>query len=82
MRQSTHKTVNLPKFIKMIEGYSYNDNLLAVTISPFSRGNIEDPRAAKNTQEAVERMMGFMFIISGEAEFSIDYVNYQFSLNW
>ncbi|MBQ6574205.1 MAG: AraC family transcriptional regulator [Bacteroidales bacterium] len=81
MRQSTHKTVNLPKFIKMIEGYSYNDNLLAVTISPFSRGNIEDPRDAKNAPEAIERMMGFMFIVAGEVEMSIDYANYTFREN-
>ena len=80
MKHSAHKNVNLPKFIKMIEGYSFNDNLLAVTISPFSRGNIEDPKAAKNAQGTIERMMGFMFIIAGEVEMSIDYANYTFSV--
>ena len=81
MRQSIHKTVNLPKLIKMIEGYSYNDKLLAVTISPFTRGNVQDAKAAKNAPEAIERMMGFMFVIAGEVEMSIDYANYTFREN-
>ena len=64
----------------MIEGYSFNDKLIAVAVSPFSKGNL-DHSAIKNAPEEVERMMGFMFIIAGEAEFSIDYQNYKFSEN-
>ena len=64
----------------MIEGYSFNDKLIAVAISPFSTGNV-DHSAIKNAPEDVEKMMGFMFIIAGEAEVSIDYANYKFSEN-
>ena len=73
-------SVNLQRFIKMIEGYSFNDKLIAVAISPFSNGNV-DFSAIKSAPDEVERMMGFMFIIAGEAEFSIDYQNYKFHEN-
>ena len=79
-RARVSSSVNLQRFIKMIEGYSFNDKLIAVAVSPFSKGNI-DHSAIKNAPEEVERMMGFMFIIAGEAEFSIDYQNYKFSEN-
>ena len=71
-------TVNLQKFIKMIEGYSYNDKLIAVSISPFTKSNIKEVPTSKNTPEEMEKMIGFMFIIAGEAEISIDYANYKF----
>ncbi len=79
-RARLSSSVNLQRFIKMIEGYSFNDKLIAVAISPFSRGNV-DYSAIKNAPEDIERMMGFMFIIAGEAEFAIDYANYKFSEN-
>lgn len=77
-RTSISSTVNLQKFIKMIEGYNFEDKLLAVVISPFSRSNIEEVPSTKNAPEDIERMMGFMFIVAGEAEMSIDYANYRF----
>ena len=81
-RAKVSSSVNLQKFIKMLEGHSFNDKLIAVAISPFSTGNINQIPTPSNTNEELERMMGFMFIISGEAEFSIDYVNYQFKENY
>ena len=81
MKSRLSSKLNLQKFIKMIEGYSFNDKLIAVEISPFSRGNIGDPSIAKNKPEEVEKMMGFMFIIAGKADFSIDYANYTFHEN-
>lgn len=80
-RTSIGSTVNLQKFIKMIEGYSFNDKLLAVVISPFSQGNITEVPSVKSAPEEIERMMGFMFIVAGEAEMSIDYANYKFREN-
>lgn len=79
--KTINSTVNLQKFIKMIEGYSYNDKLIAVAISPFTQGNLKEMPDTQNTPEEIERMMGFMFIISGEIEMAIDYANYRFSEN-
>lgn len=80
-RGTISSKVNIQNFIKMLEGYSFNDKLIAVAISPFSQGNIKELPTSQNTPEEIERMMGFMFIISGEAEMSIDYANYRFSEN-
>lgn len=77
-RTSISSTVNLQKFIKMIEGHNFNDKLLAAIISPFSRGNVEEINSTKNAPDDIERMIGFMFIVAGEAELSIDYANYRF----
>ena len=66
-RTSIGSTVNLQKFVKMIEGYSFNDKLLAVVISPFSHGNITEVPSVKSAPEEIEKMMGFMFIVDGEA---------------
>lgn len=79
-RARISSSVNLQRFIKMLEGYSFNDKLIAVAISPFTSSNV-DYSAVKNAPEEVERMMGFMFIFAGEAEFSIDYTNYKFTEN-
>ena len=73
--------VNLQRFIKMIDGYSFNDKLIAVRISPFSHGNINNLSPAKNKPENEEKMMGFMFIIAGTVDLSIDYMNYTFNEN-
>jgi AraC-like DNA-binding protein len=79
-RARVSSSVNLQRFIKMIEGYNFNDKLIAVAISPFSTGNV-DYSAIKSAPDDVEKMMGFMFIIAGDAEFSIDYANYKFTEN-
>ncbi len=80
-RHSYSSSVNLPKFIKMIEGYSYNDKLLAAVISPFSHNNVQEIPSPRSGPDELERMMGFMFIIAGEVEISIDYSNYTFKEN-
>ncbi len=81
-RARVGSSVNIQNFIKMIEGYSFNDKLIAVAISPFSSGDITQIPTPANTNDEPERMMGFMFIIAGEAEFSIDYVHYKFKENY
>ncbi len=81
MRHSLSSKLNLQNFIKMIKGYSFHDKLIAVEISPFSKGNVEKSYHAKNKPEEVGKMIGFMFIIAGDAEFSIDYANYKFNEN-
>ena len=73
--------VNLQRFIKMIDGYSFNDKLIAVRISPFSQGNVNNLSPAKERNEKMEKMMGFMFIIAGSVDLSIDYINYTFTEN-
>ena len=75
-------SVNPQKFIKMLEGYSFYDKLIAAVISPFSKRAVNNLPTPSNSNEELERMMGFMFIIAGEAEFSIDYANYQFKENY
>ena len=62
----------------MIEGHSFNDKLIAVAISPFSKSNIDSLSPANSEPNTGEKMMGFMFIIAGEAELSIDYAKYTF----
>ena len=75
-------SVNPQKFIKMLEGHSFYDKLIAAVISPFSKRAVNNLPNPSNSNEELERMMGFMFIIAGEAEFSIDYANYQFKENY
>lgn len=75
-------SVNPQKFIKMLEGHSFYDKLIAAVISPFSKRAVNNLPNPANSNEELERMMGFMFIIAGEAEFSIDYANYQFKENY
>lgn len=85
--KSISSKVNLQKFIKMAEGYSFNDKLIAVRISPFTQSNINELLLNKGAlleqskDNEVEKMMGFMFIIAGEVELSIDYINYTFTEN-
>lgn len=85
--RSASYNVDLHKFIRMLEGYNYQNKLIAVAISPFSQNSINKDRVTKDSLsqnssiEEVEKMMGFMFIISGEIELSLDYVNYKFSEN-
>lgn len=81
-RARVSSSVNLQKFIRMMEGHSFNDKLVAVAISPFSKGNINHIPSPSNTNDELQSMMGFMFIIAGEAEFSIDYANYLFKENY
>lgn len=79
--------VDLQKFIKMLEGYNFQNKLIAVAISPFAQNSINKEKVTKESLsqnssiEEVEKMMGFMFIISGEIELSIDYMNYKFTEN-
>ena len=80
-RARVSSSVNPQKFIKMLEGHNFNDKLIAAVISPFSQMSVNNLPSPSNGNEELERMMGFMFIISGEADFSIDYVNYQFKEN-
>ena len=75
-------SVNPQKFIKMLEGHSFYDKLIAAVISPFSKRSVNNLPTPSSSTEELERMMGFMFIIAGEAEFSIDYANYQFKENY
>ena len=85
--RSASSKVDLQKFIKMLEGYNFNNKLIAVAISPFSKNLISRERITKESLgnhssiEEVEKMMGFMFIISGEIELSLDYMNYTFAEN-
>ena len=81
-RARVSSSVNPQKFIKMLEGYNFNDKLIATVISPFSKMNANNLPTPSNANEELERMMGFMFIIAGEAEFSIDYANYHFKENY
>ena len=77
-KRSISSKINLQRFIKMIEGYSFNDKLIAAAISPFSENNIKLP-SSNSEPNSSETMMGFMFIIAGEVKLSIDYVTYTFS---
>ena len=79
--KSISSKVDLQRFIKMIDGYNFDDKLIGVRISPFSHGNVKQLPNPKEKQEKMERMIGFMFIIAGTVELSIDYVNYIFSEN-
>lgn len=83
----TSYNVDLQRFIKMLEGYNFQNKLIAVAISPFSQSSINREKITKDSLsknssiEVVEKMMGFMFIISGEIELSLDYMNYRFTEN-
>lgn len=80
-KRSISSKINLQRFVKMIESYSFNDKLIAVNVSPFSQSNLKELPPSNSEPNLTETMMGFMFIIAGEVEFSIDYVNYTFTEN-
>ena len=80
-RRSVSSKINLQRFIRMIEGYSFNDKLIAAAISPFSENNIKELSPSNSEPNNAETMMGFMFIIAGEVKLSIDYVTYTFREN-
>lgn len=77
------KNPNIPlnRIINLIEGYNFNDQIVCVHISPFSKSNIEDGYLSKNEPEKSVKAMGFMIILSGSIEMNIDYIPYKFEEN-
>lgn len=78
---SNKTNIPLQKFIKYIEGYSFNNQIICVHLSPFSNNNIEEEDITKNKPREKKNVMGFMIIMSGFIEMVIDYVPYKFGNN-
>lgn len=82
MSSLSNKTnIPLHKFIKYIEGYSYNNQIICVHLSPFSNSNIGEEDLAKNKPKEKKNAMGFMIVMSGFIEMTIDYIPYKFERN-
>ncbi|MBQ7774063.1 MAG: AraC family transcriptional regulator [Bacteroidales bacterium] len=84
MKHEISPNIDLKEFLQRIEGYNFNNKLGMAYISPFSKSNINELPPPKHTStNENENTIGYLVIISGKLELSIDYVNYTFnSSSW
>lgn len=80
MKHGINPNIDLKEFLQRIEGYNFNNKLAMAYISPFSKSNINELPSSRHTSiEENEKAIGYLVIISGKLELSIDYVNYTFN---